>query len=51
MKEICVIAYNYTTDQNQVHVFLDNVVRLFVDRGIKCNVIAHITAERICEGL
>lgn len=38
--EICVIASNYTTDKRQVHVFLDNVVRLFVDRGITCNVIA-----------
>lgn len=38
--EICVVASNYTTDKRQVHVFLDNVVRLFVDRGITCNVIA-----------
>ena len=37
---ICVIASNYTTDKCQVHVFLDNVVRLFVDRGITCTVIA-----------
>lgn len=38
--EFCIIASNYTTDKRQVHVFLDNVVRLFVDRGITCNVIA-----------
>lgn len=38
--EICIIAINYTTDKQQIHVFLDNVVKLFVDRGIKCNVIA-----------
>ena len=38
--EICVIASSYTTDTRQVHVFLDNVVRLLVDRGIKCTVIA-----------
>lgn len=38
--EICIVASNYTTDKRQVHVFLDNVVRLFVDRGITCNVIA-----------
>lgn len=38
--DILVIASNYTTDKRQVHVFLDNVVRLFVDRGINCTVIA-----------
>lgn len=38
--QICVIASNYPTETRQVHVFLDNVIRLFVDRGIECNVIA-----------
>ncbi len=38
--EICVVAINYTTDKQQVHVFLDNVVKRFVDKGIKCKVIA-----------
>ena len=38
--QICVIASNYPTETRQVHVFLDNVVQLFVDRGIECNVIA-----------
>ena len=38
--DILVIASNYTTDKRQVHVFLDNIVRLFVDKGINCTVIA-----------
>lgn len=38
--EYCVVASNYRTKTQQVHVFLDNVVVRFVDRGIKCNVIA-----------
>ena len=38
--EFCVVASNYTTQTQQVHVFLDNVVRRFADRGITCNVIA-----------
>lgn len=38
--ELCIVASNYRTEKRQVHVFLDNVVTRFVDRGIKCNVIA-----------
>lgn len=38
--EYCVVASNYPTKTQQVHVFLDNVVVRFVDRGIACNVIA-----------
>lgn len=38
--EICVVASNYRTEHQQVHVFLDNVVSRFADRGITCNVIA-----------
>ncbi len=38
--EYCIIASNYRTEKRQVHVFLDNVVVKFADRGIKCNVIA-----------
>lgn len=38
--EFCIIASNYPTPDRQVHVFLDNLVQKFVDRGIKCNVIA-----------
>ena len=38
--EYCVVASNYRTKTQQVHVFLDNVVVRFVDRGITCNVIA-----------
>lgn len=38
--EFCIVASNYRTEKRQVHVFLDNVVTRFVDRGIKCNVIA-----------
>ncbi len=38
--EIVFIASNYRTEKSQVHVFLDNVVRILADRGVKCNVIA-----------
>ncbi len=38
--EFCVVASNYRTETQQVHVFLDNVVTQLVDRGITCNVIA-----------
>lgn len=38
--EYCVVASNYRTKTQQVHVFLDNVVVRFVDRGIPCSVIA-----------
>ncbi len=38
--EFCVVASNYRTEHQQVHVFLDNVVQRFVDRGVTCNVIA-----------
>lgn len=38
--EFCIVASNYRTEKRQVHVFLDNVVTRFVDRGIRCNVIA-----------
>ena len=38
--EYCVVASNYRTEKQQVHVFLDNVVVRFVDRGITCNVVA-----------
>lgn len=38
--EFCIIATNYRTQTQQVHVFLDNVVMRFADRGITCNVIA-----------
>lgn len=38
--EICIIAINYTTDKQQVHVFLDNLVRILVDKGVKCSIIA-----------
>lgn len=38
--EYCIVASNYRTETQHVHVFLDNVVVRFVDRGITCNVIA-----------
>lgn len=38
--EYCIVASNYRTETQHVHVFLDNVVVRFVDRGIACNVIA-----------
>ena len=38
--KICIIASNYPTGNNHVHIFLKNVVTEFVDRGIECNVIA-----------
>lgn len=38
--EFCIVASNYRTEKRQVHVFLDNVVTRFVDRGIRCNIIA-----------
>ena len=38
--EICVLSINYPTEKHHIHVFLDNLVRMFVDKGIKCNVIA-----------
>ena len=44
--EYCVIATNYRTETQQVHVFLDNVVVRFVDRGIHCNVIAPQSLSR-----
>ena len=38
--EMCIVAINYPTEKNQIHVFLDNAVKQFADRGIRCNVIA-----------
>jgi glycosyltransferase involved in cell wall biosynthesis len=38
--EFCIVASNYRTETQHVHVFLDNVVVRFVDRGITCHVIA-----------
>jgi glycosyltransferase involved in cell wall biosynthesis len=38
--EICIVASNYPTEKRQVHVFLDNVVTQFVNRGYICNIIA-----------
>ena len=38
--EYCIIASNYPTETQHVHVFLDQVVVRFVDRGITCHVIA-----------
>jgi len=38
--EFCVVASNYRTQTQQVHVFLENVVVRFVDRGHPCHVIA-----------
>lgn len=38
--EFCVVATNYPTKTQHVHVFLDQVVTRFVDREITCNVIA-----------
>ena len=38
--EFCVVSTNYRTEKAHVHVFLDNIVVQFVDRGHKCNVIA-----------
>ncbi len=38
--EFCIVASNYPTEHQQIHVFLDNVVQRFVDRGVTCNVIA-----------
>lgn len=46
--DILVVASNYTTDKRQVHVFLDNVVRLFVDKGINCTVIAPQSSFAYC---
>lgn len=44
--ELCIIATNYPTERQQVHVFLDNVVKRFVDRGITCKVIAPQSVTR-----
>ena len=38
--EMCIVAINYPTEKRQIHVFLDNAVKQFADRGIRCNVIA-----------
>ena len=38
--EICIVAINYPTEKRHIHIFLDNVVQKFVDRGIRCHVIA-----------
>ena len=38
--KLCVIAQNYKTESNHVHVFLDNIIKGFVDRGIECDIIA-----------
>lgn len=38
--EYCIVALNYPTPKRHIHVFLENVVIQFADRGINCNVIA-----------
>lgn len=38
--DICFIAINYPSEKRHIHIFLDNVVRTFADRGIRCHVIA-----------
>lgn len=38
--EITFVSINYKTDKQQVHIFLDNIVQQFTDRGVVCNVIS-----------
>lgn len=37
---ICILSINYPTPKHQIHVFLDNLVRQFVDKGVTCTVIS-----------